>query len=883
MTSPQDWFVSQLQQLRAKAGNPQQSELVDHARKAGEKLTKSSLSDLLKGKFVKAPPWERVAVYAIACIQAAGTKGIGLRRDEILTEMRGHHGTLTQMLETSARRSPSEAPRSRTVTGQPEPRLFGSVPVLAHAYQRRAVSDRLARSAGDGGTVVVTGASPTSLLIGLGGVGKTQIAADHAHTRWDTEDVDLLVWIPARSRDAIIASYIEVAVEMLGQAPDKPERAWRRLLEWLAETSCRWLIVLDDLQHPDHLSGLWPPHSAAGQVIVTTRRRDAALHGYRRQTVDVDLFTIDEASTYLLEKLPDRARTEEEQRDLAALAKDLGYLPLALAQATAYLSNKPLLSTTGYLDQVGKHRTALREVFPKEQDLPDGHEQTVAATWAVSIDAADQLDPVGVARPMLELASLLDPAGIPAAIFTTEAITRYLSDRLGQAVSASVTTGGLECLSRFSLLTLDLTETHRGVRVHGLVQRAVRDTLSADSLGELARTTAEAFSSMWPDVETDRELVQALRANAVVLHDVAEQYLWQPDGHPLLFLNAMSLGNAGLLNSATTESTRLHEEANNYLGPDHPDTLSARSYLATWRGHIGDPAGAATAYEELLADRLRVLGPDHPDTLAARSNHATWRGEAGDPAGAATAHEELLADRLRVLGPDHPDTLTTRSNLAHWRGEAGDPAGAATAHEELLADRLRVLGPDHPDTLTTRNNLASWRGSAGDPASAATATEELLTDRLRLLGPDHPDTLTTRNNLASWRGHIGDPAGAATAYEKLVTDYLRILGPNHPRTLTTRSNLAYWRGEAGDPAGAATAYEELLADRLRVLGPDHPDTLITRNNLAYWRGEAGDPAGAATAYEELLADRLRVLGPDHPDTHMTRNNLAYWEGASDGR
>ncbi|MFE7475747.1 tetratricopeptide repeat protein, partial [Streptomyces sp. NPDC057575] len=80
-------------------------------------------------------------------------------------------------------------------------------------------------------------------------------------------------------------------------------------------------------------------------------------------------------------------------------------------------------------------------------------------------------------------------------------------------------------------------------------------------------------------------------------------------------------------------------------------------------------AGAAAAFEELLADRLRVLGPDHPETLAARHNFASFRGEAGDAAGAAAAFEELLADRLRVQGPDHPNTLAAHDDLAHWRGE----------------------------------------------------------------------------------------------------------------------------------------------------------------------------------------------------------------------
>nr|BFE75551.1 hypothetical protein GCM10020092_088520 [Actinoplanes digitatis] len=101
-----------------------------------------------------------------------------------------------------------------------------------------------------------------------------------------------------------------------------------------------------------------------------------------------------------------------------------------------------------------------------------------------------------------------------------------------------------------------------------------------------------------------------------------------------------------------------------------------------------------------------MLGADHPHTLATRNNLASWRSQAGDPAGAVTAFEQLLDDYLRVLGADHPHTLATRNNLAYWRSQAGDPVGAATAFEQLLTDLLRVLGADHPHTLITRNNLA---------------------------------------------------------------------------------------------------------------------------------------------------------------------------------
>ncbi|WP_206305562.1 hypothetical protein [Actinacidiphila soli] len=68
------------------------------------------------------------------------------------------------------------------------------------------------------------------------------------------------------------------------------------------------------------------------------------------------------------------------------------------------------------------------------------------------------------------------------------------------------------------------------------------------------------------------------------------------------------------------------------------------------------------------------MGPDHPHTLLTRNDIAQWRGKAGDAAGAATAFEQLLADELRVQGPDHPEILLARSQLAYWRGQAGDAA-----------------------------------------------------------------------------------------------------------------------------------------------------------------------------------------------------------------
>ncbi|MFE5518350.1 FxSxx-COOH system tetratricopeptide repeat protein [Streptomyces virginiae] len=761
----------------------------------------------------------------------------------------------------------------------PWPHQVGVVPPVARSYQHRAESDRL--HATTAGTTVLT-----QLLTGMGGVGKTQLAADYARTAWsDTGPVgglDVLVWVTAGTRSSVVTGYAQAGVELCRADPGDAEQAARAFLAWLtpktAAAPCRWLIVLDDVADPADLNGLWPPDSLHGRTLVTTRRRDAALDGHGRRTIEVGLFTAAEALTYLTTSLTGR---DESADELIALADDLGHLPLALAQAAAYLLDTGD-TVADYRRLLADRTTTLADAAPDA--LPDDQALPLAAAWSLSIERADTLRPAGVARPMLHLAALLDANGIPQDVLTSAPALAHLTAHRTHIstdpapVTARDAVRALSALHRLSLLDHDRHPDHQAVRVHQLVQRTTRDTLTPHQHDTTTRAAADALMAAWPEIERDTALAQTFHANATALTRYAGQALYRPDVHAVLYRTGRSLGETGQVTAARDHFQHLTETTRHHLGKDHPDTLTSRSNLTTWRGEAGDAAGAAAACADVLADQVRVLGPDHPHTLTTRSNLTTWRGRAGDAAGAAAAFADLLADQVRVLGPDHPDTLTNRNNLATWRGEAGDAAGAAAAFADLLEHTVRVLGPDHPDTLITRNNLATRRGEAGDAAGAAAAFADLLADQVRVLGPDHPDTLTTRSNLASWRGRAGDAAGAAVAFADLLEHMLRVLGPDHPNTLTTRGNLATWRGEAGDAAGAAATLADLLADRVRVLGPDHPNTLITRNNLATWRGRAGDAAGAAVAFADLLADRVRVLGPDHPDTLTTRNDLANWRG-----
>ncbi len=162
------------------------------------------------------------------------------------------------------------------------------MPPLADCRQHRDVDAQLAAAAGSGQAVVVC-----QVVTGLGGVGKTQLAAALAHQCLDDKAVDLLVWVTASSRARVLSAYRQAAAGLTGVEDPDPEQAAVRLLAWLAGTDRRWLIVLDDLSEPADLRGLWPPaRPAVGRTVVTTRRRDASLLAGRQVVPSTEVWIL---------------------------------------------------------------------------------------------------------------------------------------------------------------------------------------------------------------------------------------------------------------------------------------------------------------------------------------------------------------------------------------------------------------------------------------------------------------------------------------------------------------------------------------------------------------------------------------------------------------
>lgn len=618
------------------------------------------------------------------------------------------------------------------------PVVTGEVPQEPPAFQLRS---RLLTELDDpvpGARVVVVRA-----VTGMRGVGKTHLAAEYARAkiadRWR-----LVAWINAEEPAGVLAGLAEVA-GALGLTATDGQAAGRAVRHWLEADGQQCLLVFDNATDPAALRPFLPAAGAA-RVLVTSNEQSMR---YLGAGVLVEVFTEDEALAFLAE------RTGLADVEGARLvAAELGYLPLALAQAAAVIAGQHI----GYGTYLGRlHAMPTGEFLPVEE--AGQYLRGVAAAVLLSVEGVRAQDDTGISVAILELAAVLSPDGVSRAMIHAASQQGVLGEdgqMGGGGLGAEVADRALARLAGASLLTFSIDGS--AVTVHRLVMRVIREQLAArGAMGGVCVAAAKLLDALAGSLD------RSWHEDRTSVRDLVEQIM-------ALFVASAACPDDSLLTRGMI-----------YL------RMRAVSFL----NNLGDSAAQSIEIaEQLLADQEQVLGGDHPVTLATRNSLAAAYQTAGRTAEATTSLEQNLADFERVLGSDHPATLTTRNNLALGYQAAGRVDKAISLHERNLSDQERVLGNDHPDTLRTRGNLANAYQAAGRVAEAIPLYERHLTARERMLGSDHPDTLTTRNNLAIAYHAAGRTTDAIPMFERTLAGCERLLGGEHPFTNQVRGNLA---------------------------------------------------------------------------------------------
>jgi len=783
-------------------------------------------------------------------------------------------------------------------TGRPMgrvPDVWGKVPPRNKNFTGR--EELLARLR-EGIAGQVTAVLPHALH-GLGGVGKTQMAAEYAHRY--RQEYDLVWWIPA-DQPPLVRSTLASLAPYLGLPPVTAtgiEDAANAVLDALrrGEPYHRWLLIFDNADQPEDLQDILP--HGPGHVIITSRNHRWA--GVV-DTVAVDVFTRRESLEFLAKRVPRAAGSP----DIERLAEELGDLPLALEQAGA-LQAETGMPVSQYLELLGE-RTAniLSEGKPSEYPV------SMTAAWGLSVASLSESMPEAI--DLLRCCAFFGPEPIPRDVFSHshEELGPKLSGLLNDPIRLSRAIGEL---GRYALARIDASS--RTIQVHRLIQALVREELDPEEqrrirhevhvlLRSAAPGTPDAQSSwqVYYDLlghiqpsrlaESEHSAVRQFALDVVrylyasgdydssqrfVEHFISEWTARGSEDDTDVLRARWHLGNIkrslGRYQEAYEIDQRTREAVERTVGLDSTLALRLLNSIGADLRARGEFLRARDHDLETYERHVRVLEPDAAQTLRVTNSLALDYGLISDYQESKRLHEEGYI-RMRVPGKANGavDLLAPWGGLARAVRLCGDYAEACDVGEEAYHYGVNELGAEHPWTLRTGKDLSiAWRRMGELEASLELALE-VHGRYVRLYGLDHPDTLAAAMCLANVRRTLGEIEEATELAVDTVNRYPAIYGPDHPYNYGCIGNLALLRRVNGDYEEALRLNGNALAGLEARLGPDHHYPLTVAANLASDLAALGEPEQARERGARTLTRLKALLGEHHPATLACAANLS---------
>ena len=650
------------------------------------------------------------------------------------------------------------------------------------------------------------------------------------------------------------------------------------------------------------------PRGQNGSVLVTTRNKDAALRLVEAQDIIlVEPLDPQDAQNLLHKKLAQAG----DQGDIAELADALEYMPLALVQAAAYISQRmPRCSVRQYLEEFRKSDREKTRLLDNEA----GHlrrdsqaKNSIILTWHISFDHIRRTRPS--AADLLSLMSFFDRQGIPEALIRFRAENKecrnerhkrrsqglrrfshfFKSKKEGYQLHVrdegkSDKVDGFEddllMLRNYSFISI--TENSSVFEMHSLVQLATRKWLEGDEQHEKWRD--QFFRNLCEGLPTGEyenwERCQALFPHVKAAADQPpKESASLKDWASIMYKAAWYAEMTGNRVDAAQMSEQSMRVRRKILGAEHEDTLWSTALVADAYSLTGNWEKAKELRLQVMEIRKKKLGADHPDTLTSMANLASTFWDQGRWSAAEELDVQVMEMSKKKLGADHPDTLTSMANLASTYRNQGRWSAAEELEVQVMEMSKKKLGADHPSTLTSMANLASTYRNQGRWSAAEELEVQVMEMSKKKLAADHPYTLTSMANLASTYRNQGRWSAAEELDVQVMEMSKKKLGADHPSTLTSMANLASTFWNQGRWSAAEELEVQVMEIRKKKLGADHPSTLTSMANLASTYRNQGRWSAAEELEVQVMEIRKKKLGADHPDTLTSMANLAFtWKG-----
>ena len=241
-------------------------------------------------------------------------------------------------------------------------------------------------------------------LYGMGGIGKTQTALEYVYTNRDS--YERIYWITAVDQASLLSGYQKIAIKagLKSLLNLKPVEIAEGVLSWLRQEQS-WLLVIDNLDDINIAAGFLPQTGPHQHTLITTRNPNSA--GIPAEGLEVPLLDPTD-SVDLLSTLSNIAiiANSSESEQAYQIVQELGYLPLAIEQAAAYVREVAGDFAT-FLDDYNKNHKDVHQWIPQGNR---SYPHSVATTWSMSFNIVRNNHPQ--AAELLRLLSFLNPDGI---------------------------------------------------------------------------------------------------------------------------------------------------------------------------------------------------------------------------------------------------------------------------------------------------------------------------------------------------------------------------------------------------------------------------------------------------------------------------------------
>ena len=468
-------------------------------------------------------------------------------------------------------------------------------------------------------------ANPLTIL-GLSGVGKTQVALEYAH-RFQSE-YDVVWWMNCGQSQYVDASLADLGQRMRATfSTSLPEEGGvtevaQQVLELLSEgrPDQRWLLIYDNAEDIKEVEPLLP--DGGGHILITSRNAGWKELG---SSAELEVFAREDSIDHLRWRMSEITDAEADQ-----VARVLGDMPLAVAAAGALIAEIGI-SVSEYLRQL--------ELQPA-MVLPEGHllhdyPPAVAKAWNLSLDQLQEKSPP--AARLLEICAMM-AQDISLGLINGQAMADTLKEFDPTISERAMIDRLIRQIDLFALIKFDPNAEH--IQVHTVVQAVVFERMAEEDRETARRAVHRAVSAARPDEDVD-----------------------DPRSWPRYRLIWPHLTPSRAVSSTDTSVRQLLIERVRYLR--QRDDLErgrrrAEEIERVWKTMLGGTLEPDTA--ESLQRQLFRLQFNLANILRDLARFQESR----------QVDEAVLAGQEKHLGKDHPHTLQTRGSLGGDLRALGD-------------------------------------------------------------------------------------------------------------------------------------------------------------------------------------------------------------------